>query len=150
MVWLNFYHYPQVSPHQTWKKTFFFTLKVLECTFGGKKRINNNKFDIATNCVNQKLNINAFFFFLLTGSIWYNHTIYLVFTYFASLLDEIFEVFSNLLIRGSKFGVKINKFYGNSFKKLNFTEFMEFIFFQVCSSLVNCVDYFCSLIEISS
>ena len=39
-----------------------------ECKFGEKKRINYDKFEIPTNCVNQIFNLNAFFFFLLTGA----------------------------------------------------------------------------------
>ena len=75
--------------------------------------------------------LNAFFFFLLTGATWYYHTIYLVFTYcalYTDYQDDIFEVISNLHVHGSKFGGKINKFGGKSFRKLNLTEFMEFFF----------------------
>ena len=71
----------------------------MKCTFGGKKRVNYHKFEIATNCVNQIFNLNAFFFFLLTGATWYYHTIYLLFTYFASFTDyedDIFEIIYNL------------------------------------------------------
>ena len=41
----------------------------------------NEKFEIATNCVNQIFNLNAFFFFLFTGATGYYHTICLVKTY---------------------------------------------------------------------
>ena len=57
--------------------------------------------------------------------------IYLVFKYFALFTDyedDYFEVISNLHVQGSKVGGKINKFGGRSFKKLNSTEFMEFVF----------------------
>ena len=87
----------------------------------GKKRVNYDKFEIATNCVNQIFNLNAFFFFLLTGATWYYHTIYLVSIYFASFIDyenEIFEVISNLHVQGSKFGGKMNKFGGVCFFKV--------------------------------
>ena len=95
-----------------------------------KKRVNFDKFEIAKNCVNQIFNLNAFVFFFLTGAKWYYHTIYLVFTYFESFTDydnDIFEGIFNLHIQGSKFGGKINKFGGKSFKKLNSTEFIEFV-----------------------
>ena len=55
----------------------------------------------------------------------------MVFTYFASFTGyecDIFEVISYLLIQGSKFGEKIEKFGGKSFLKLNSAEFMEFFF----------------------
>ena len=71
------------------------------------------------------------FFFLLTGATCYHHTIYLVFTYFALFTDyedDIFEDISSLHVQGSKFGGKIYKFGGKSKKKLNSTEFMEFVF----------------------
>ena len=94
------------------KKHFLWTLKFWKCTFDRKKRVNYDKFEIATNCVNQIFNLNAFFFFLLTGATWYYHTIYLVFTYFASFTDyedDIFEVIFNLHVQGSKFGRKFDK-----------------------------------------
>ena len=56
---------------------------------------------------------------------------YWVFTYFASFTyyeDDIIEVISNFHIQGVKIGGKKNKFGRKSFKKLNFAEFMEFIF----------------------
>ena len=74
-----------------------------------------------TNCANQIFNLNALFFFLLTGATWYYYTIYLVFTYFASFTDyenDIFEVISNLHVQGSKFGGEINTFCGKSNKKV--------------------------------
>ena len=83
------------------------------------------------NNLNEIFNLNAFFFFLLTGATWYYHTIYLVFTYFALFTDyedDIFEVISNLHVQGSKFGGKMTKFGGKSFKMLNSTEFIEFVF----------------------
>ena len=95
----------------------------------GKKRVNYDKFEIATNCVYEIFNLNAFFFFLLTGASWY--TIYLVFTYFALFTDyedEILEVISNLHVQRSKFGGKIDKFDGKSKEKLNSTKFMELVF----------------------
>ena len=55
----------------------------------------------------------------------------MVFTYFASFTgyeDDIFEVFSNLHVQGSKFGGKFDKFGRKSLKKLNSAEFMEFVF----------------------
>ena len=75
-----------------------------------KKRVNYNKFEIATNCVNQIFKLNAFFFFLFPGATWCYHTICLVFIYFATFTDyeyDIFEVISNMQIQGSKFGGEI-------------------------------------------
>ena len=97
----------------------------------GKKAWITTILKLWQNSVNQTFNLNAFFFFLLTGAQWYYHTIYLVFTYFASFTDyeyDIFEVISNLHIQGSNFGGKIAKFCGKSFKKFNSTEFMMFVF----------------------
>ena len=85
------------------KKQFFENAKILEMYIWRKKRANSDKFEIATNCVNQIFNIHAVFFFLLTGATWYYYTIYLVFTYFASFTeykDDIFEVISNLHDQG--------------------------------------------------
>ena len=58
-----------------------------------------------------------------------NNAIYILFTYFASFIgceDDFLEV--------AQFGRKKDKFDGESFKKLNTAEFMEyeFVFFQVC------------------
>ena len=55
----------------------------------------------------------------------------IVFTYFASFTgyeDGILEVFSNLQVQEYKFGGKIDKFGGKSFKNFNSAEFMEFVF----------------------
>ena len=83
---------------QTWKKKqYFVNFKTLGMhIWRGKKRVNNDKFKIVTNCINQIFNLNAFFFFLLTGATWYYLTIYLVFTYFESFIDyedDIFKLF---------------------------------------------------------
>ena len=59
---------------------------------------------------------------------------HIVFTYFASFAsyeDDILENSSNLHVQESKFGKKNYMFGGKSFKKLNSTEFMEFVFLQV-------------------
>ena len=77
------------------------------------------------------INPNEFFFFILTGATWCYHAIYIVFTYFASFTgykDDILKVISNLQVQESKFGGKIYKFGGKSFKKLNSAEFMELVF----------------------
>ena len=69
------------------------------------------------NSVNQVFNQCAFFFFLLTGSTWYYHAIYIVFKCFASFTGyegDIFEVISYLHVQGSKFGGKVDKFGGKS------------------------------------
>ena len=58
------------------KNIFLWTLQFWECRFGVKKCVNYNKFEIATNSVNQIFNLNAFLL-----------TIYLVFTYFALCID---------------------------------------------------------------
>ena len=67
--------------------------------------------------VNQILNLNALFYFILTGATWYYQTIttYIVFTHFALFTDyedDIFEVISSLHVQGSKLGRKVNKFGG--------------------------------------
>ena len=83
------------------------------------------------NSVNQIFNPNALFFSLLRDATLYYTAIYILFTYFASFIgyeDDIIEVISNFHIQGVKFGGKKNKFGRKSFKKLNFAEFMEFIF----------------------
>ena len=67
------------------------------------------------NSVNQIFNLCTFFFFLMTGALWYYHAIYIVFTYFASFTgyeDDIFDFFLNLHVQGSKFGGKFYKFEG--------------------------------------
>ena len=83
------------------------------------------------NSLNQIFNKKSLFFFFLTAAIWYYHAIYIVLKYFAWFTgyeNDIFEVISNLDVQGSKFGGKVNKFGGKSKKKLNSTEFMEFVF----------------------
>ena len=119
---------PLIRPE---KNNVLLTLKFEKSTFSGKKNLKYDKFEFATNCVNQIFNLIASFFFLLTGVAWYYYTIYLVFTYLALFLeyeDNIFEIISNLHIQGSKFGGKINKFGGKSKTKLNSPEFMGFVF----------------------
>ena len=59
--------------------------------------------------MNQIFNLNALFFFLFIGAMYYYDTVYLIFTYFAwftNYEDDIFEVFSNLHVGGSKFKEK--------------------------------------------
>ena len=98
------------------KNIFLWTLKFWEYRFGGKNMYITTNSKLRQNSVNQIFYPNAFFFFLLTGAIWYYHAIYIVFTYFASYAgyeDDIFEVISNLHVQESKFGGKIYKFGGN-------------------------------------
>ena len=47
---------------------------------------------------------------------------------FTDYEGDMFEVISNLHVKGSKFGGKFLKFGKKSFKKLNSTEFMELVF----------------------
>ena len=47
---------------QTWKKTIFCELWNFENAHLPEKRVNYDKFEIATNWVNQIFNLNAFFF----------------------------------------------------------------------------------------
>ena len=71
------------------------------------------------NNVNQIFNPNAFFFFFLTGAIWYYHAFYIVSTYFASFTgyeDDIFRIISYLHVQGSKIGGKMDQFGGKSKK----------------------------------
>ena len=59
------------------------------------------------------------------------HDITLLFTYFAFFTGyeyDILKIISNLHFQGSNFGGKVEKFGGKPSKKLNFAEFMEFIF----------------------
>ena len=75
------------------------------------------------------------FFFLLTGTTWYYHTLYLVFTYFASFTnykDDIFEGISNFHFQGSEFGEKNYKFGENLKKKVELNRVYGVCFFQVC------------------
>ena len=121
-------------------KNFFFEL----WNFGNAHLAEKHKLQLIWNrekLCDQIINLNAFFFFLLTGASWYYHTIYLVFTYFASFTDyedDIFEGISNLHVQGSKLGGKINKFDRKSFKKLNSTEFTELMEFVFSRSAINC------------
>ena len=113
------------------QKTFFSELWNFKSAHLAKKRVNYDKFKIATNNLNQIFILNTFFFFLLTGAKWYYYTIYLVFTYFASFTDyedDIFETISNLHVQRSKFGGKKQIWWKIFFKKLNSTVFMKFVF----------------------
>ena len=56
---------------------------------------------------------------------YYLHIIY-IFASFTCYENFIFEVISNFHFQESKFGRKIDKFGGKSFKKLNPAEFMKF------------------------
>ena len=61
----------------------------------------------------------------------YYHAICIVFTYLTSFTgyeNDIFRVISYLHFQGSKIGGKMDQFGGKSKKKLNSTEFMEFVF----------------------
>ena len=84
-------------------------------------------------CVTQIFNPNAFFFFLLTGTPWYYHAIYIVFTFFASFTDhedDIFEVIFNLHVPGSNFGRKIDKIGRKSKNWIELGGFHWVLFFQ--------------------
>ena len=111
--------HPQHISKTDLEKTFFVNSEILGMhIWRGKKRVNYNKFEIATNCVNEIFNLNACLFFIFTGSKRYNHTIYIVFTCFALFIDykdDNFKVISNLHVQGSKFGGKIYKFGKKSF-----------------------------------
>ena len=50
------------------KKFFFVNSEILGRHIWRKKRVNYDKFEIATNCVNKIINLKAFCFFLLTGA----------------------------------------------------------------------------------
>ena len=81
--------------------------------------------------VNKMFNQNLFCFIHLTGATWWNHAIYIVFTYFASFTDyedNIFEVISHLRVQISKFGGQIKKCGGKKKKKLNSVKFIESVF----------------------
>ena len=56
---------------------------------------------------------------------------------FTSYEDDILKVISNLHVLESKFGGKIYKFGGKSFKKLNSSEFMELFFSKSVGNLVS-------------
>ena len=91
------------------KNHLFVNSEILGMHIWNEKRVNYNKFEIATNCVNQIFNLNAFFFFPFTGATWYYHTIYIAFTCFALFTDyedNNFELISNLQVQESKFGGK--------------------------------------------
>ena len=107
-----------LGPRQTWKKIFFVNSEILKYRFGGKNLEITTNLKLQQNSVNQIFNLNAFFFFPLTGGIVHYYTIYLLFTYFELFTDyedDICQVTSNLHVQGSKFGQKIYKFCGNFF-----------------------------------
>ena len=120
------------------KKTFFFKLwnfgntdlAEKECKI--QKNLNRNK----TAYINY-LNQMPFFFFFLTDATLYYHAIDIVFTFFESFTgyeDDILEVSSHFHVQESKFGGKIDKFGGKSFKKVNSTEFIKFVFSKSVSN----------------
>ena len=113
--------YPQHISKTDLEKPFFVNSEILGMHIRRKKCINYNKFEIATNCVNEIFNLDAYLFFLFPGAKWYYHIIYIVFTCFALFTDykdDIFKVISNLNVQGYKSGGKIYKFGGKSLKKL--------------------------------
>ena len=100
-------------------------------TFDGKKTRKLQQIWNRDKLRESNIKPKCIFSFLLTGTTWYYHTIYLVFIYFASFTkykDDIFEGISIFHVQGSKFGKKNYKFGRKSKKKLNSTEFMEFVF----------------------
>ena len=58
---------------------------------------------------------------------WYNHAIYIVFTYFASFTG-LNKNISHLHVEQLKFCGKMDTFGGKYLKKLNSVEFMDFVF----------------------
>ena len=136
----RFARYLKTPTSRLGKKPFFCELQNFGIThLAGKKCVKYNKYEIATNCVNQIFYLNAFFFFLLTGATWYYHTIYLVFTYFTSFTDyddDIFEVISNLQLQGSKLTEKFTNLEEKK-KKVELHGVHGVSFFQVCQPDVN-------------
>ena len=90
------------------------------------------------NSGNQRFNPSAFFFFPLTGD--NDITILPYFASFTGYKDDMLKVFFYLHVQGSKIGRKMDQFGGKSKNKLNFAEFVEFVFsksgnavnFQMC------------------
>ena len=117
--------------HQTFKKHFFYTKFFWIQIWQKKNALVTTNLKSRQNSINQIFNQCALFFILLTCVTWYYHTIYLVFLYFAAFTyyeDDIFDAISNWHVQGSKLGGKMDKFGEKSFKKLNVTEFIEFVF----------------------
>ena len=114
------------------KTIFLWTLKFLEGTFGRKKRVNYDKFEIVTNCYNQLFNLKALCFFLLTGLTWYYHTIYFS-TYLFCIIYRLWKLFLICTFKDPKFGEKITRF-GGKFeeKKVELHGVHGVCFFQVC------------------
>ena len=84
------------------KNNIFVTLKFWKCTSGEKKRVNCDKLEIGTNCVNQIFNLNAFFFVLFTGATCYYHNIYFIYRlwrwHFCTFKDpNMAEILTNLM-----------------------------------------------------
>ena len=67
---------PQTNPADLEKNHFFVNSEILGGHIWREKGVNYNKFEIATNCVNQIFNLKSFFFFLLTVQ----HDITILFT----------------------------------------------------------------------
>ena len=81
--------------------------------------------------LNQIFNLNAFFFFLLTGATWYYHAVYIVVTYFASFTgfeDNILEVISYLQVLEPKIGGNITSFADNLTPRISWSSFCPSLF----------------------
>ena len=98
------------APHVLGKTHLFFNSEILGIQIWREKRVNYDQFKIATR--QRKSNIQP-------KCITLNyHVIYIVLTNFASFTgyeDGILEVISNMHIKESKFGGKIDKFGRKSF-----------------------------------
>ena len=75
----------------------------------------------------------------------------MLFTYYLHILHHLYEddnlpVISNLHVQEAKFVGKKDKFGGKSFKKLNSTEFMKFVFPSLCY-LVWCMAVLFGLVQ---
>ena len=114
---------------QTW--TFFFVnSEILGIYIWRTKRVNYDKFKIATNCVNQIFYLNAFFFFLLTGATWYLRILH----HLQSMNMAFLKLFLIGMLKDLNLAEKFRNFGRKSFKKLSSTEFRKFVFFQVCGT----------------
>ena len=131
---LPVYHTCHIVSLRVGKKHFFVNSETFGIHNWQKKRASYDNFGITSNWINQISNLNALFFLLLTMATWYYHTIYLVFTYFASFTDNEYDIFkdvSNLHVQGSRLNGKIYKFDKKSFFLIELHGVHGVCFFQV-------------------
>ena len=107
------------------KNIFLWTLNFWNTNLP-EKCVNYDKFEIATKQRESNTLPTCILFLLLTGARWYYHAIYIVFW-------KLFLIFT---FKDPNLAENLTNFAENLLNKFISAEFMEFVFFLVCSKCV--------------